>query len=220
MIKLAHSAEELGEEIFKKTQESPDEKLQRITGEIEQKKRELTTLYPSLITHLSSHTFKTKTADNEVLKDLLVALKDHLGSEIQNAIERELDNINWLLTTWLLIDAGDSLIKIQGIRKSAEDVINKLMLMEHEWYPDSEWSCSHDPKEKNRTIPEYFHKAGISIPKHTPKAPHKIQDLYNLVELISLMILQVELLADKSAQKNTSVMLRRRTNMNVSNIQT
>lgn len=161
-------------------------RLIHIQKEIEWRKATIFKKYLPILSHIKIH-------DKNITKVQLIELKSYLGSELAKMSQWNIKQITESINTgfWFeawVIDAG-----IKDIVSHVVFKAQRLMNMESIGHSDSTGSASYGTIPQNLEMPNFLSKSWIRL-----SLDQKWMDLHNLIELIWLLIVQKEYLAEKT----------------------
>lgn len=162
-------------------------RLSWVEGEIETRKSLIFKKYLPILTYIKIH-------DKNITKQNLIELKIYLGSELAKMTQTNLKQIWVNITDWFDLDSSDISEWIASITSRIIQKAEWLMNMESIYHADSTGASMFELNvtEDNR-MPSFLFKAWSRLP-----SDQKWTDLYNLIELIWLLIVQKEYIAEKT----------------------
>ncbi|MBP9779356.1 hypothetical protein KBD33_01895 [Candidatus Gracilibacteria bacterium] len=161
--------------------ESHEDRISRLRVEIERRKSNLKTKNSSLFNRFDSPNRKNITLEQ------LIELKIFLGSALHNTIETEAQKEKIRHTKELLLTEEESEKIIGQIKGYMKRKVRATMSIGTEWYQNSVGVFDADVTSINEPLPKFLSTSGVVINNR------QFTNLCSLTELISLMIVQMEL---------------------------
>lgn len=169
-----------------------DTRLINTQAEIEWRKAIIFKKYLPILSHI-------KIQDKNITKGQLIEFKNYLGSELAKMTQWNIKQITDSINTGFGFEKGVIDNGIMNIVSSVELKAQRVMNMESIGHPDSTGSVSYDANPQNLEMPLFLFKLWARLP-----TDQKWTDLYALIELVWLLIVQKEYLAEKTILNNTA----------------
>lgn len=154
--------------------------------EIDTRKSSIFKKYLPILTHLKIH-------DKNITKWQLIELKRYLGLELAKITRMNLKQIWESITNWFGLDSSDISEWIVSITSRITTKAEWLMNMESIGHSDSTGASQFEFLNIGETeMPLFLSRGWLRLP-----VDHKWTDLHDLIELIWLLIVQKEYIAEK-----------------------
>ncbi len=174
--------------------ESHEDRISRLRVEIERRKSNLKTKNSSLFNRFDSPNRKNITLEQ------LIELKIFLWSALHNTIETEAQKEKIRHTKELLLTEEESEKIIWQIKWYMKRKVRATMSIGTEWYQNSVWVFDADVTSINEPLPKFLSTSWVVINNR------QFTNLCSLTELISLMIVQMELWFGSNIVENATKM--------------